>query len=286
MKVAIISPTAHLSEFSKQGDLEMCLLSVAAKDPKYLKYYQNARRKGRVVIADNGIYEEGASLSTKEIIELAMIIKPQMVVTPEVFGDCNGTLKVYKEFIKAIAVTPLVNSEFMTVAHGKNFHELMKCIDVLEGDSFISMIGLPFNIRYWGDPTSLNIALNRVRVVNQLQDFGVGKHIHLMGCSDPIEMLFHNLFNTSAKFLYSQDTSSAVVHGMNGIAITERGLPCEKIKEKLDFSMTIPKEKHMLINQNIKMIKKLASGDILKSFPPVSKTWDTISAFKYLRARE
>lgn len=95
MKLAIISPIAHLQELSTMGTIQFALGHI--KDPRYIDFYRN---RGTYCIMDNGSYELGQSVSFDTLMESAAKIRPDEIVAPDIQWKPDESLMSARHFMK------------------------------------------------------------------------------------------------------------------------------------------------------------------------------------------
>ena len=246
MKIAIICPVPHLRDFAIQSDFHLILPHLYNKFPEYLEFYKERIKKGDFVIQDNSFFELEKSFDWRHSIEYAEDLKVSELVIPEVLNDREGCKKIRESFLNNVYYKYKSKIPLLAVAQGKNAEDLIDDILDLQNVNEISTIGIPFDLRWedlfytQGVPSlTLRRVLNRWYVINKLVEISeiVGlklKPVHLMGLSDGIE-LSHYRDKEKFYFIRSNDSSSAYVHGSNLIWYNNKGLPSEKISEKLDF---------------------------------------------------
>lgn len=264
----IICPVRYLERFATQSKFHLILPHIVKEYPEYRRFYENRIKEGDFVILDNGIFELDKSMSSEELFEIAHQMSVSEMVVPEVLNDSGSCQKVLNEFLNLYEKRG-GKVKLLAVAQGSTFTELFKHFASLNANSMISTLGLPFDFEkiyiqdIFCNYSSLTIkrVLMRnmfVRRLNLLYSFDFVKPVHLMGLADGMELQAYK----DIPWIRSNDSSSAFVHGMHLIKYTKRGLPVEKISEKLNFglhlnsSQILSNEQCECIDHNIKMIKE------------------------------
>jgi hypothetical protein len=91
-----------LEEFAVASKYHLILAHVCEQSPEYTEFYRRRAREGDYVILDNGAYELGESVQLELLQKYAEIIKPSVVVLPDVRGDAGRTLERTVEGIHAL----------------------------------------------------------------------------------------------------------------------------------------------------------------------------------------
>lgn len=266
IKIAILAPILHLEDFSSLGDIDMALTHLVLKNQLYSSYFVKQILKNNYVILDNSVFELGRPMKDKHIIKAVKIIRASEVVAPDFFGKGQKTVAYCKSFIKVLKTNKMFDEfKIQAVAHGKDLKDWVECYNTLASMDNVDVIGVPFGIMFnvpWAKKFSTRtkqMAENRFKLIKYLVEnciINKEKEHHCMGVSDGKELYELNKLGV----IRSNDSSSAVAHGMHGIVYTMDGLPCEKIKSKLNFYAKIPEERFKDIYYNIKVLKAFASG--------------------------
>jgi hypothetical protein len=140
----------------------------------YRQYFQNLARSGKVVILDNGAYED-TRVSNDELISIAAEIRPSFVVVPDKVGDKVVSDELASDFMRLWKPLP-GGVRCMRIFHGTGkqvVEDIAKFQDRFHG------IGIPRCLRH-----------EREYVVSKLQDYwGMSSpYIHLFGCWDKTVM--------------------------------------------------------------------------------------------------
>lgn len=99
MNFMIISPTAGLQRYATLSKHHMVLAHI--HDPKYMQFYRERRALGEWLLLDNGAYETGRPMETKELCKQISYYKPQVVVLPDYPEQpYTQTLRASADFLK------------------------------------------------------------------------------------------------------------------------------------------------------------------------------------------
>ncbi len=283
IKLGIICSAPHLGDFAVQSNFHLILPHLFTR-PDYLNFYVERVKAGDFVVQDNSIFELEHSLSGEELLEYAHKYNFSEMVAPEVLRDSTLSKQALLNFLNyreihggTVPVMAVVQGD--TVATMINYAFSVNCIDE------VSTIGIPFDLDHLNTPyyniksLTLKRVLNRWFLIKSLSgeascsDIKL-KPIHLMGLSDGVELQYYKEYDEVHPYLYirSNDSSTCFVHGSHLIRYSLRGLPGEKISDKLNFSLNLrahPDYRFVAysqiascINHNIKMLKEFVNTKV------------------------
>lgn len=246
MQHGIICPVSQLERFATQSKFHLILPHLIEQYPAYKEFYTYRAKEGDHVLIDNSIFELEKSFDYRKMIEYAEEIGAVEISAPEVLKDRDASRELRDEFLEYY-VKSGSKVNILAVAQGRSIQEVENSYFELLGISEIKALGLPFDLddntgEYAStegiESLTLRRVLNRYSLICGIDVIAILdklelKPTHLMGLSDAVELQLykHGEYN----WIRSNDSSTAFVHGVNGVRYTERGLPCEKIKQKLDF---------------------------------------------------
>lgn len=110
------------------------LLAHEVLNPKYNDTYREmfSGRDDIQVILDNSVAELGAPMTTNKLAEACWVVKPNVVVVPDVMGDTKGTIVSATAFLDAVErLEKDIGCGFMLVPQGETIKEFMYCLDKL-----------------------------------------------------------------------------------------------------------------------------------------------------------
>jgi hypothetical protein len=242
MKHGIICPVKYLNQFATLSNFHLVLPHLFEKFPEYKSFYKERIIAGDIVIVDNDLFEKGECSDYKEVLKKAEDIGAQIVVGPEVMNDGEATENLMKDFLEW---KDKVGSKIkvLAIAQGSKEEDLLCQFFRFQKMEGIDYLGLPFMLDYsFGGIRSLTLrrVLNRWKLIDRINLHAITYNIdikptHLFGLSDAVELQkYHSIIYP---WIHSNDSSTAFVHGFNYIKYEDRGLPREKISEKLDFGL-------------------------------------------------
>ena len=237
-------------------DFVLCHL---LEDKRYREFFEAQGKAGRYMILDNSAFELGKPMDTEILLDRGSRLGANCIIAPDALKDYKNTLKLTEDFIGKLSN---YNFEVGACVQGSNFKEWMACYLAFL-DMPIDKMCLTFAIDFevpgeqkMSSPTMQRVE-RRVKLIEHIHSLGLvdeSRTYHLLGVSDCIEYERLRKFD----FIDSADTSSPIVHGMNYIYYTSKGLPGEKIREKLDFTKTFNEAQIGFINKNIEMVRSFA----------------------------
>lgn len=279
MEVAIIAPTQLLKPYATQGDIHLVLAHLVDTDSVYTNFYSQQKK---FKILDNGVFENGASIPSFDLLYRASLIGANEIVLPDVLGNGEETYNQGIQFLKLVndythnsqfsaqLKSYVKTIKFMGVPQSTkgNVQEYLACLNAMLEHPQINTIGLSI----LGIPNAFApdahfkegfcpISGSRTHLLNLLYSLGLlakakklKKSFHLLGMGS----LFEDLILAKNLGLRSNDTSSPVVHGLQGIGYRRNGLSKGKLEAKLDFEKqyTITKQIDQRIRKNIKTYKQ------------------------------
>ena len=286
IKIGIICPTAHLNDFAAQSNFHLVLPHIIKESPNYAQFYIERAAINEFVVLDNGIFELDEPFSNEELLDMVENCGFDEVVAPETVNDSEKSQKQLEDFLNC---RERMGSKkpVLAMVQSKSFLGMLEYANYLNSIKEVSTLGVPFRLEdvvgfHDMEDGLYSPTLRRVIMRWKLMDamnasfapqFVRGyevKPFHLMGLSDPLELQRYKggkLYDKGITIRYN-DSSSAYVHGSQGIMFNEKGLPREKLFTKLNFDERIINwsydiEGHSvsaenIITQNIQMLKKFA----------------------------
>jgi hypothetical protein len=199
----------------------------------------------------------------EELIEKAFAIKANEIIIPDVFMECDETLRLLDQSLDYIRKHNIYDFKLMVAPQGKTNAEYMKCLGRMQDTAEVDVIGLSFLVvaQCFKEITACTEVLpNRQMLTKLIQLLGFhDKQYHLLGLGNCKELEYQKQY----PWIRGGDSSSAFVHGSNRIKFDPvKGLTKERIKEKLNFGRTglFPKEVEC-IDHNMEVINVFADNN-------------------------
>lgn len=259
IKISHEVPLDLLDNSPTFNDYDYCLPTYYLKYDKYKQYYINARKKGRFIILDNGLFE-GDSFTDEQLFQMINEIQPDIFVVPDVWNDSKATLELALKWKEYIPQLPS-NTKLMVVLQGKTFKELNELHDVCAFKHQFTHFGFNHSsIAYDHTHPHSNPLISKMmgRISSFRRIACKGMYYHFLGCSLPQEMY---LIDDKCKaHINSVDTSNPVVWGALGEKYSEEGFlvkPKEKIEEFMERDLSF---EYKDIIFNINKFKEFVNG--------------------------
>jgi len=246
MKLAIISPIAHLQELSSLGDIQFALGHI--KDQEYINYYRNT---SAYTIMDNGSYELGQSVSFDAVMDAAGKIRPDEIVAPDIQWDPINSIELTRHFMKYLHVRGLRNKYKVMVvvwAFGPDDYPY-RYLEYLKMKPDVIGIGKWLSTKYLARPRV-------VKLLKEQQLWNYELEHHFLGCAFPGEAAI------LAKEGRSMDTSGPIADALNGLKY-ELGdnlieLHEQSLKRSLNFNVKLTPEQLQIAKENCKLMLRYA----------------------------
>jgi hypothetical protein len=148
MKLALIPPKSLITAYIGGRDYHM-MVPVALEDPEIRRLY---RRERGFKILDNGMYE-GVMWPNKDLIELALEVKPDEIIMPDTADNFPSTYAAQVEFMQTFfemwpkeGYSPLL----MAVIQGETYHDrTLHAQRLLQGETdFIEHRGIKLSLGF------------------------------------------------------------------------------------------------------------------------------------------
>lgn len=252
-----------LLETSKTfNDYDFVLPTFWYKYPKYKEFYL---KSSKFKIGDNAAYEEGKPLDNNKLISFIDELKPNIFIVPDAWNSFSTTLDKAEEWMELKPSLP-EGTELMMVLQGKNFTELQECVWQGLGLGYrhfgINHASLAYSDVFMHSNPVISKMMGRILTFNKLIEEDLkGQlskcYIHLLGVSDPRELIYFN----NKHLIKSIDTSNPILNGIKGVKYNSSKEIIGKPDEKLEFFM----EKDLASNiediiLNVNIFRKWCNG--------------------------
>jgi|694.fasta_scaffold00057_67 hypothetical protein len=260
MQVSHELPLNLLNKSYLWNDYDYCLPHLIDKHTAYKEYFIRARRHGRFIICDNGLFE-GVTHTEKDLIEKINLIKPDIFIVPDEWNDTALTHRNAKYWMNVIKEQLPKETELMVVMQGHTLGDFMNLYNQCIALGYTHFAFNHSSIYYQHDGYHLNPLvnqmMNRIYIISRLYKEKIIKdshYVHLLGASLPQEFLYYN--DPKYAFIKSVDTSNPVIVGALGQFYKEYGLltkPKNKIEEFMEREFS--KKEIEVIQSNINKFK-------------------------------
>lgn len=278
-----IQDLRHGSRFQ---DLSFLTLPHLYSSQDYCQFHQThlidhgIRAENSFVMQDNSIFELRESAPdllaaadcfavTDEDYVVPMVDE---IVVPEVLRDMKQSVLLKDQFLKNLLPSDLEKYRFAAVVQGTSYREVKDHYVNLSHDDTIATIAIPFDFAFSAfrdaeEDSMRRLGYCRFTILRRLYEDGVfnpKKHHHLLGLYDPIELMFHNLYQPAElrSAIRSNDSSCCFWHTVHGVVIA---LYYEKIRSHVDFSLSLSDNYSRLWYTNAQTILNFAQATSLGS---------------------
>jgi len=239
------------------SDYLYILLHIAMKDPHYLEFAINYKKRGGMIYLDNSCFELGESLDSSLLYEYYQKINPDVVILPDKLGFKEDTIKRSLSFIDQY---PSCIRAAMPVIQGNSFEEMIECYNEFLKISELQYIAIPF-VYSWIPKDPFLQSSERVKLISFMDKSGIiNKDIkhHLLGAWLPQEFIHYRNYS----WIYSIDTSSPIMAAIENTPYTLMGLQAKPFTNlDVAYSKKIEDINMNLVYNNINYFKYLVNGN-------------------------
>lgn len=226
------------------NNYEYLLPHLLDKYEQYKIFFQKAKKDGRFIIMDNGLFE-GVSHTREDLLEKIDLIKPDIFIVPDEWNDSAATLRNAKEWIQNYKQLIPETTNLMAVCQGKTLGELITTYQTLLDLGYkhiaFNHSSIAYQTMFPNYPSLTSQMYGRMEFIRQLvMTNTIDKSVwhHLLGASDYREYMCYKEWT----FIKSGDTSAPIINGSLGIRldnsiVTPYTKPTKKLEDiiELDF---------------------------------------------------
>lgn len=150
MKLALIPPLAHVTEFCEDRDYHLVLPHLLQNED-YAEFYSEVF--GHVIL-DNGM-AEGVAFDWHNLMSAAEMLGADEIVIPDHLGDGEATIERTKAFHNIAKQHP--EFKYIGVVQGRDSHEIVKCLTYMALQDWISVVALPRCLNVLGGKMRITI---------------------------------------------------------------------------------------------------------------------------------
>jgi hypothetical protein len=165
MLCSVELPIKYLN-YLQYVDFDYIIASTCFEYPKYLEYFVN-RKIPRFTILDNGAFETGEAVPDVQYLQLARIIKPNVLVIPDVLKDAQATLGRFNEFMQLNPLKGLSRTKLMGVVQAEGSTVNAEILGSTYSCKGVQWIGIPYVAE-----------LDRYRLIKKHPEW---KNVHILG---------------------------------------------------------------------------------------------------------
>ena len=237
MRIAFEAPIGNAKFALEQSDYIFAIAPML-KIPEYAEAVKEARKTGKELYIDNGVYE-GQLMGVDEYLELCYKWEPKVVVALDVLLNQSETERLSKEFFEKLGTK--LPFEVMYVLQGRNFDQRLAGYFYIARHYRVSIIGLGLGAfdKNWR---------SRIRFLSLLES-AYTKRIHLLGAMNVHDLCFWQGIAESV------DTSLPFHLAQEG----KLGLFERKETKRLDWSDTLVGERFDRAVWNVEKVREALS---------------------------
>ena len=243
MKISHELPLSLMQYAYEWNDYDYCLPHLLDKSPQYKLFFTKAKKDGRFIIMDNGLFE-GVNHTTEDLLEKIELLHPNIFIVPDAWNDSISTLRNAKHWIINYKNNLPEGVNLMAVCQGNSIGELITTYQTLVDLGYKHIAFNHSSIAYQDMFKDKESSLPEDKRILNYQMFGRMEFIrrlvekdtidrncyhHLLGCSLPQEFMAYSNW----KFIKSVDTSNPILVGAEGTRYSDSGISF-KPKDKLE----------------------------------------------------
>jgi len=259
--VAHEAPISIMPLVQQVTDYDYALSVLFDKIDGYYDFFTDAKKKGRWVLLDNGVFEENVAMNPDVYANWITRLLPDEYIVPDVLEDGVTTIKNFEKWKQEYGDLP---GRKIGVAQGKDLNELIECYKYMSENA--DKIAISFDYSLYIKEILPDMPGNkwqkwvrgRIAILDILYYKGIlnlNKPHHLLGAALPLE--FRSYLNRPyRKVLESLDTSNPTVYAIKKGQYPENLLDVEdKISQKLKELINVPKTDQLVIDSVANIVK-------------------------------
>jgi len=289
MNIVIISPINDLNISENINDQFMVLAWLLQEEPSYLKYFKKLKKKhpNVFVTLDNGL-NENRLVKGQELIDLALDINADEIITPDVYMDGPNTITETSIFLDN-HLDVLKNLNVMSVPQGHDRASFLSCFENFLEDKRINTLGIGYRNLYkalqpemekmsneewtnFGIPnvkklrsiikeSTFYYTVSRLYFIRKYVSFiqlrEHNKNIHLLGLWNPYELsLYKTIFSEDElKYIRSCDSAAPNQAAQVGVKFDSSYGVLDKPIAYLDFKSKMTDDQIKMSLENIEQMR-------------------------------
>ena len=258
MKIAHEAPLSLMKYVQQVTDYDYALASLFDLEG-YYEYFREAKQNGRMILLDNGVFEEGAAMNTEQYVAWIMQLAPQEYIVPDIMGDAVATMQSFSNWTSSYKG---LWGKKIGVVHGSTIEEFIECYKFMSAHA--DKIAINFSQSFYQNlypyvernNKEMRQAEGRIWILMYLFALGIwniNKPHHLLGASLPDEFNVYTIQNPAMKGILknieSMDTSNPVVYAItHGRYPKSIGSIITKEPTKLKDLITTPYSDKLLVD--------------------------------------
>ena len=226
IKFAHEAPLSLMPYVQHVTDYDYALASLFETIPGYFDFFKEAKRNGRYVILDNGVFEEGKAVDTDKYVRYIEELQPDEYIIPDVLEDYQATATSFVQWYANLGATKLPGIG-IGVAQGKTLDEFFECYKFMSREADKIAISFDYSFYILEADRELEgitpaftkwekFAFGRQRVFDLLSEkklLNTSKPHHCLGAALPDEFSYY-CEDDEFSCIVTADTSNPVVQGL------------------------------------------------------------------------
>ena len=144
MKIAHEAPLSLMKYVQQVTDYDYALASLFEGVDGYLEYFTAAKKDGRMILLDNGVFEEGVAMGANTYATWIEELQPDEYVVPDVLEDAEKTQANFREWCLNYNHLP---GKMIGVVQGKTLAEFVDCYKFMS--EFADKIAISFDYSFY-----------------------------------------------------------------------------------------------------------------------------------------
>ena len=256
INIAHEAPVSIMPLVQRVTDYDYALSVCFDKVPGYYEFFVDAKKKGRWVLLDNGIFEEGVAMDPVKYSDWIVRLQPNEFIVPDVLENGPKTMQQFEDWLKDYGDLP---GRKIGVAQGKTLAELVECYKFMSAKADKIAISFDYSL-YLNEIMPHDPAPNkwvgwvrgRLFVLEYLYGLGIlntKKPHHLLGAALPGEFGTYPRIPGIRDVIESLDTSNPVVYAIKRGQYPQKiSQITDKISQKLKDLILEPKTDQLVVD--------------------------------------
>lgn len=253
INIAHEAPVSIMDQVQTVTDYDYALSVCFDKVDGYYDFFQKAKKKGRWVLLDNGIFEEGVAMDAGLYADWITKLLPNEFIVPDVLEDKDKTIANFENWLKDYGDLP---GRRIGVVQGKTPEEIIECYKFMseKADKIAISFDYSLYLKLFPNDTDLTKwqkwAKGRLAMLGIIETtIGIAdKPHHLLGAAIPAEFGYY-VNSPIGRYIESLDTSNPVVFAIQSGQYPKDMLGMKtKISKKLKDLITTPKSDKLVVD--------------------------------------
>jgi len=243
MKIAVIPPVHH-ADMMELGDFYFVLAQRVKEDDMWIGYLRDKTDPDKIILLDNGAFEQEKSISTDELLDIAKKIHADEVVAPDYVMHGKESLQMAKDFI---SVCPRRRFSIVVIPHGRSLLEMADYYVKVTNLEKVDVVGLSIVFHKRCDKLRPHL----YHYLRTTQKWDKTKDHHLFGLDSLVELWCYNPHD-----IRSVDTSLPISMAWSNLDLISVEIPIDHLRVPDDA--VLDERKLALAKKNIRIMNSVA----------------------------